>query len=116
MNVADVVARNNVCVLGEGEKTLMFAHGFGCNQGMWQQLVERFASDYKIVLFDYMGSGESDIAQFDSEKYSKLEGYADDILTICTACTALKLKNVHLVGHSVSSDKGKKSFFEHVKS
>lgn len=100
MNASDIIKRNNVQVTGKGEKTLMFAHGFGCNQSMWHSLVARFADDYKIVLFDYVGSGRSNIAEFDAEKYASLEGYADDILSVCDA---LELKDVHLVGHSVSS-------------
>ncbi|TYL47555.1 alpha/beta fold hydrolase [Marinomonas sp. IMCC 4694] len=100
MKVTDIVKRNNVRILGQGQKTLMFAHGFGCNQSMWNALVACFEDNYKIVLFDYVGSGHSNIAEFDVEKYARLEGYAEDILDICDA---LALENVHLVGHSVSS-------------
>lgn len=27
--------RNNIRVLGDGPITLLFAHGFGCDQNMW---------------------------------------------------------------------------------
>lgn len=87
-------------VLGEGNSTLLLAHGFGCDQRVWQFLVPLLKGDYKIVLFDYAGSGKSDITQFDPQKYSTLEGYAEDILAICDA---LSLKDVTLIGHSVSS-------------
>ncbi|MGS2717296.1 alpha/beta fold hydrolase [Eionea flava] len=52
-----VVQRNNVIVKGEGEKSIMFAHGFGCDQNMWRFMVPDFIEDYKVILFDYTGSG-----------------------------------------------------------
>ncbi len=64
------VQRNNVKVLGSGERTLMFAHGYGCDQNMWRHVTPAFERDYKIVLFDYVGSGHSDVSSFDRTKYS----------------------------------------------
>ena len=57
----NVLKRNNVHVTGEGDKVLLYAHGFGCNQHMWSQVVPAFAEGYRQVLFDYVGSGQSDI-------------------------------------------------------
>jgi sigma-B regulation protein RsbQ len=96
----DVVSRNNVKVLGNGSQPMMFAHGFGCDQNMWRHVVPAFENDYRIVLFDYVGSGKSDLRAYDPERYSTLQGYADDIVEICEA---LDLRDVILVGHSVSS-------------
>ena len=96
----DVIKRNNVTVLGEGNTTLLLAHGFGCDQNMWRFLLPYFKDDYKVVLFDYVGSGKSDLSQYHSQKYNDLEGYAEDILDICEV---LSLDNVILIGHSVSS-------------
>lgn len=92
------VQRNNVRVLGSGERTLMFAHG--CDQNMWRHLTPAFESDYKIVLFDYVGSGHADTSSFDRTKYSTLHGYAQDDLDIITE---LKLNRVNFIAHSVSS-------------
>ena len=96
----DVVARNNVTVFGEGTQPLVFAHGFGCDQNMWRFITPAFEKDYKVVLFDYVGAGKSDVAAYNAERYADLNGYADDILDICRA---LNLHDVILVGHSVSS-------------
>lgn len=96
----DVIKRNNVTVLGEGNTTLLLAHGFGCDQNMWRFLLPYFKDEYKIVLFDYVGSGKSDLSQYQPQKYNSLEGYAEDILDICDV---LSLDNVILIGHSVSS-------------
>jgi len=79
---------------------MLFAHGFGCDQNMWRFVTPSFENEYRIVLFDYVGSGKSDVAQYDRERYSSLEGYAQDILDVCHA---LDLHDVIFVGHSVSS-------------
>jgi sigma-B regulation protein RsbQ len=96
----DITARNNVTVFGTGTQPMLFAHGFGCDQNMWRFVAPAFADDYRIVLFDYVGSGASDLQAYDPDRYGRLEGYADDILDICRA---LELRDVVLVAHSVSS-------------
>ena len=96
----DVMARNNVKVIGNGPKTLMLAHGFGCDQNMWRFITPVLQQQFKIVLFDYVGSGSSDLSQFNKERYSGLEGYAKDIVEIGEA---LQLSDVIFIGHSVSS-------------
>ncbi|MBA2244780.1 MAG: alpha/beta hydrolase [Gemmatimonadetes bacterium] len=96
----DILSRNNVKVFGQGTQPMMFAHGFGCDQNMWRFITPAFEDDYRIVLFDYVGAGKSDLAAYDAERYGALEGYAQDILDICRA---LELSDVILVGHSVSS-------------
>lgn len=99
MNKA-IIARNNVKVFGKGRQTMLFAHGFGCDQNMWRYITPAFEDDYQIVQFDYVGSGKSDLRAYNDERYANLNGYAQDILDVCDA---LKLKDVIFVGHSVSS-------------
>lgn len=96
----DIQKRNNVKISGKGTRVIMFAHGFGCDQNMWRFVVPAFEEEYKVILFDYVGSGKSDIKAYNHSRYSNLAGYAQDILEICEE---LNLKNVILVGHSVSS-------------
>ena len=95
-----IVSRNNVKVFGQGTQPMVFAHGFGCDQNMWRLVAPAFADDYRVVLFDYVGSGRSDLAAYDAGRYASLDGYAQDVLEVCHA---LDLSNVILVGHSVSS-------------
>jgi sigma-B regulation protein RsbQ len=95
-----VVHRNNVRVSGRGAKTMLFAHGFGCDQNMWRFMAPAFEDEYRVVLFDHVGAGRSDNSAYDQEKYGTLEGYAIDVLEICEA---LGLEEVILVGHSVSA-------------
>lgn len=96
----DISLRNNVKVFGVGTTTLMFGHGFGCDQNTWRFIVPAFEHKYKIVLFDYVGAGQSDLSAYDSKRYNRLEGYAQDVLDICQE---LQLHDVIFVGHSVSS-------------
>ncbi|MDQ3283519.1 MAG: alpha/beta hydrolase [Acidobacteriota bacterium] len=98
--MTDVLSRNNVKVLGKGSQPMLFAHGFGCDQNMWRFVTPAFENDYKVVLFDYVGSGKSDLGAYDEQRYASLEGYAEDVLEICTA---LDLRDVIFVGHSVSA-------------
>jgi sigma-B regulation protein RsbQ len=95
-----VLARNNVKVLGRGAQPMLFAHGFGCDQNMWRFITPAFADDYRIVLFDYVGCGNSDLGAYDPKRYESLDGYAQDVLDVCHA---LDLRDVIFVGHSVSS-------------
>ena len=96
----DVLTRNNVRVFGRGTRPLVFAHGFGCDQHMWRFVTPAFEDDYRIVLFDYVGSGRSDLRAYDPARYASLDGYAQDVLDVLRA---LDLRDVVLVGHSVSS-------------
>ena len=96
----NVLKRNNVKVLGKGTQPMIFAHGFGCDQNMWRFIYPAFEDKYKIILFDYVGSGKSDLEAYNPERYSDLNGYAQDVLDIIHE---LNLQNVILVGHSVSS-------------
>lgn len=95
-----ILKRNNVQIIGSGPQVMLLAHGFGCDQQSWQFIVDAFTDDYRVVLFDYVGAGKSDLSQYDREKYSTLDGYAQDVLDICEA---LELSDIIFVGHSVSS-------------
>lgn len=96
----NILKRNNVQIFGEGDKTILFAHGFGCDQNMWRYITPAYKENYKIVLFDYVGCGNSNLGSYNDERYSTLNGYAHDIIEICNA---LNLKDIIFAGHSVSA-------------
>lgn len=79
---------------------MVFAHGFGCDQNMWRLVYPAFEQDFRIVLFDHVGCGGSDLSAYDPEKYSTLEGYADDVVELCKE---LGVRGGVFVGHSVSA-------------
>ena len=99
-----VAARNNVHLTGRsGAQPMLFAHGFGCDQNMWRHVAPAFEDEYRVVRFDHVGAGGSDLSAYDRGKYASLQGYADDILEICRE---LELHDVIFVGHSVSAMMG----------
>jgi pimeloyl-ACP methyl ester carboxylesterase len=79
---------------------MVFAHGFGCDLHMWRYVAPAFEPDHRVVLFDHVGAGGSDLAAFDADRYATLDGYAGDVLEICAE---LGLQDVVFVGHSVSA-------------
>jgi sigma-B regulation protein RsbQ len=95
-----ITQRNNVQISGGGTRTMVLAHGFGCDQSMWRLLAPSFHGDYRTVLFDHVGSGSSDLSAYDFDKYNSLEGYADDLLDIIREVGE---QPVVFVGHSVSA-------------
>jgi sigma-B regulation protein RsbQ len=95
-----VLRRNNVTVMGNGETPMMFAHGYGCDQNMWRLITPPFFDTHRLILFDHVGAGQSELSAYDRTKYSSLEGYAQDVLEICDE---LGVKHGVFVGHSVSA-------------
>jgi sigma-B regulation protein RsbQ len=97
----DPLTRNNVRVSGRADgRPILFSHGFGCDQNMWRYVAPAFEDGFRVIRFDHVGAGGSDLAAYDPDKYSSLAGYAADVLEICAA---LDLSDVTFVGHSVSS-------------
>jgi sigma-B regulation protein RsbQ len=96
----DSLLRNNVRVTGRGTQAIVFAHGFGCDQNMWRLVAPAFEASHRVVVFDHVGAGNSDLAAYRRDKYATLDGYATDVLEICER---LGLKDVIFVGHSVSA-------------
>ena len=93
--------RNCVRVSGVADgRPLLFVHGFGCDQTMWRFVVPDFEVDHRVVLLDLVGSGDSDLGAYDTEKYASLRGYAADIVEVGRE---LGLTDVVLIGHSVSA-------------
>ncbi len=84
----------------EAGETLLFANGYGCDLSMWRYIVPDFQTDYRLVLFDYVGLGKSDISQYSRERYSSLGAYAEDLIEIAKGIDSRPL---HLVAHSVSA-------------
>src|SRR3954454_2937704 len=94
------VERLNVTITGRPDgQPMLFAHGYGCDQNMWRYVAPRFEDDFRVVLFDHICAGRSDLGSYDAERYSSLQGYADDVVALCRE---LGLREVIFVGHSVS--------------
>ena len=101
VEATNVRRRNNITERGNpAGRVLLLAHGFGCSQETWRLVVPLLEADYRILLFDHVGSGSSDISAYDRGKYDSLHGYADDVVEILES---LDLTDVVFVGHSVSA-------------
>jgi len=102
MPVSNVLRKNNVCVEGalNAEECIIFAHGFGTDQTSWREVKSYFSKSYKIVLYDNVGAGDSDVNAYSPVKYQSLQGYADDLIQILSV---LNIRKAIFVGHSVSS-------------
>lgn len=100
----DIFKRNNISVSGQapgcGQPTLVFAHGFGCDQQMWRFVAPAFEATHPVLLFDHIGCGKADIKAYDPPRHAKLEGYAQDVAEIFEAAA---LNNAVYIGHSVSA-------------
>ncbi|MEU3293884.1 alpha/beta hydrolase [Streptomyces longwoodensis] len=97
----DIARRNNVTITGNPEgRTVVLAHGFGCDQNMWRLTVPALSDDYRVVLFDYVGSGRAEPSAFSEQRYASLDGYAQDVVDVFEA---LDLTDAVFVGHSVSA-------------
>lgn len=98
--VSEVLRRNNVRIIGHGKPPMMLCNGFGYNQRLWHYLTTALAVHHQVILFDHVGSGESDLRAYDAQKYNSLQGYAQDVVEICEV---LNLREAVLIGHSVGA-------------
>jgi sigma-B regulation protein RsbQ len=95
-----IAERHNIRVNGAGDRAMVFAHGFGCDQNMWRFVEPAFRDSFRTVLFDHVGAGHSDLTAYDPEKYADLHGYAQDVVEIGREHG---LREAVFVGHSVSA-------------
>lgn len=96
----DIRRRNNVQCFGQGNTTLLFAHGFGCDQGMWRLLTAHVDARCKIVLYDLAGCGGADPGAYDRARYATLQGHVADVLDIVEQCCT---GPVVFVGHAIGA-------------
>lgn len=94
------IPKHNVRLTGAGDRVMMFAHGFGCDQNMWRHVAPAFEDRFRVVLFDYIGAGPTDLSHYDAARYASLDGYAEDVVGIARE---LGVRDGVFVGHSVSA-------------
>ncbi|MDI3282430.1 alpha/beta hydrolase [Polyangium sp. 15x6] len=91
--------QNKARVLGAGETTIVLAHGFGTDQTAWRHQAPTLAERHRVLLFDHMGAGRSDLSAYSPRRYQSLRSYAIDLLLLLEE---LALEDVVYVGHSMS--------------
>lgn len=98
VSLMSVLKRNAVNISGSGDRPLVFLHGYGCDQTMWRHIALHFETSRKVVTFDHVGSGKSDLNAYSRIRYATLYAYADDFIEILESC---ELTGVDAIGHSV---------------
>ena len=96
---ASILDRHSVTITGQGERTLLLLHGFGCDQRVWEPLARAFESDCRVVRYDQAGSGRALKSAYCHDRHATLRGYAEDLMEVCAA---LEGQALTVVGHSVS--------------
>jgi sigma-B regulation protein RsbQ len=92
--------RHHVTVAGRGPASMVFAHGFGCDQNMWRLMAPVYEDRYRTVCYDLVGSGRSDLSAYDRNRYDTLQGHADDLIEVVREFAE---GPAVFVGHSVSA-------------
>jgi sigma-B regulation protein RsbQ len=95
-----MIKQLNARTAGRGSRSMMFAHGYGCDQNMWRYVAPAFEENFRTILFDYVGAGGSDLTAYDPQRYATLDGYAEDVIALARA---LDVADGVFVGHSVSA-------------
>lgn len=79
---------------GTGEPTLVFIHGWCCDQSTWRDQIEAFAPKHRIIAVDLRGHGQSDKPDQDYD----IAGFADDMAWILRE---IGLDRPVIIGHSM---------------
>jgi pimeloyl-ACP methyl ester carboxylesterase len=81
-------------VQGKGEPALVFVHCWSCDKSYWTNQVPAFDKKHTVVTLDLAGHGESGTGRKDWT----IQSFAGDVAAVVTA---LDLKRVILIGHSM---------------
>ena len=76
--------------------TLLFIHGVGLNQQVWQPQIEYFAERYQVLVYDMLGHGRS--RQPDAA--ATLDDYVAHLVLLLDQ---LGIEQVAVVGHSMGA-------------
>jgi pimeloyl-ACP methyl ester carboxylesterase len=78
----------------EGSPVIIFIHGFPFNKSMWNLQVEPLKDDYRLIMYDIRGHGNSDAG---IEVFS-IDLFANDLIGLMDA---LKIDKAILCGLSM---------------
>lgn len=81
-------------ILGKGNRVLLFCHGYLGSQLIWDEVYPEFEKDFRILLLDLPGHGESD----NYDELHSMEFMAEKILEVLVE---LKIDKVDFIGHSM---------------
>jgi len=82
-------------IIGTGEP-LVLIHGVGLDRHMWKNLVPKLANHFKVISYDFLGHGESDLPT----EEAALAEYVGQFIELIDK---LKLETVHVLGFSMGA-------------
>lgn len=91
---------HGVSIVGTGSRTVVFGNGFGTGKEIWRHQVEALRGACRLVLFDYVGTPDTDLSAYSPERYDSLYAHADDVVELLEE---LDVRDTVFVGHSVSA-------------
>lgn len=89
----------NAVRIGDAQEVVVFAHGFGTDQGVWRPFLTTLPPQRGAVLYDLACAPTADPEYFDQARHHTLEGHVEDLLEILAR---LGVRQCSFVGHSVS--------------
>ncbi|KAL1190530.1 Strigolactone esterase D14 [Cardamine amara subsp. amara] len=99
-NISGLASSMNAKIIGSGERLMVLAHGFGCDQSVWDKIIPVLSQSFKVLVFDWLFSGAiKDQTLYDPLKYSSLDAFSDDLIALMEE---LKFGPIVFVGHSMS--------------
>jgi len=81
---------------GDEPATLIFIHGVGMCGEIWQPQVEYFSKDYRVITYDFLGHGQSELKK---DKLT-LEDYVTQLYNLVNE---IGVSNFSLIGHSMGA-------------
>ena len=81
---------------GDEPATLIFIHGVGMCGEIWQPQVEYFSKDYRVITYDFLGHGQSELKK---DKLT-LEDYVTQLYNLVNE---IGVTNFSLIGHSMGA-------------
>lgn len=79
---------------GTGADLMVFVHGWSCDQSYWDNQIEYFSSDYKVVTIDLGGHGKSGT----NRDNWTIASAGDDVVSVIEL---FEYENLFMVGHSM---------------
>jgi pimeloyl-ACP methyl ester carboxylesterase len=90
-------ARIHFSKYGKGPKTVVFIHGWTCNESTWSPQVPVFEKNYRVITIDLPGHGKS---EFPKGETLSMDVFARAIEAVRAE---VKVDRIALVGHSMGA-------------
>lgn len=94
-----VARRLHATVTGDGPETIVFMHGLGTDQTVWDGVLRTLPPDFTALRYDLPGVSPSSPDAFDAQAVRSLAPFADDLISLIEE---MGLDRCTVVGHSAA--------------